>query len=144
MKNSDKYEYYYKLWEFHANLLWNRVQYIIVILAGIYTGWFILFQLFMSDDKYNYLYFLIAEFLNIFGMLVCYNFLLLAKRDIEHQKYFEEKLSNVFGEIKSDTIDIKTRGRYIFQRLMKMCIGSCFILFVFSIISFWLKYCNGK
>lgn len=142
MNNSDKYEYYYKLWEFHANLLWNRVQYIIVILAGIYTGWFILFQLFMSDDKYNCLYFLLAELLSIFGILVCYNFLLLAKRDIEHQKYFEDKLSNIFGEIKSNTINKKTRGRYIFQRLMKICIGSCVVLFIFSIICFCIKQYN--
>lgn len=138
MDSSNNYEYYYKLWEFHANLLWSRVQYIIVILAGIYTGWFILFQLFMSDDKYNWLYFLLTELLSIFGILVCYNFLLLAKRDIEHQKYFEEKLSNIFGEIKSNNINKKTRGRYIFQRLMKICIGSCIILFVFSIICFYI------
>lgn len=136
---SDKYEYYCRLWEFHANLLWNKVQYMIVILVGLYTGWFILFQLYMDDNQYDYLYFMLAEILNIFGILICYNFLLLAKRDIEHQKHFEEKMSDIFGEVKNDKIDKKTRGRYIFQRLIKICMGSCLILLIFSIICFCIK-----
>ena len=140
MNYTNKCEYYYKLWEFHANLLWNKIQYIVAILIGIYTGWFILFQLFMKESKYDYLYFVLAEFLNVFGILICYNFYLLGKRDIDIQKSFEEKLSDIFGEIKSDEKLIKkTRGRYVFQRLIRMCIGSCSILFMFSGICFYIK-----
>ena len=120
--------------------MWNKIQYIVAILIGIYTGWFILFQLFMKESKYDYLYFVLAEFLNVFGILICYNFYLLGKRDIDIQKSFEEKLSDIFGEIKSDEKLIKkTRGRYVFQRLIRMCIGSCSILFMFSGICFYIK-----
>ena len=139
MNDTNNCEYYYRLWEYHANLLWSKVQNTVVILVGIYTGWFILFQLFMEDIKYDYLYFILAEILNIFGILICYNFSLWAKRDMDIQKYFEEKLPNIFGEIKNDGVEKKTRGKYIFQRLIKICIGSCFILFVFSIICFCIK-----
>lgn len=140
MNYTDKREYYYKLWEFHANLLWNKIQYIVAIVIGIYTGWFILFQLFMKENRYDYLYFALAEFLNVFGILICYNFYLLGKRDIDIQKNFEEKLSDIFGEIKSDDrINKKTRGRYVFQRLIKICMGSCLILLIFSVICFYIK-----
>ncbi len=45
-----KYDYFYKLWEFHENLLWSRVQYFIIIVVGIYMGWFLLFQKFDRWD----------------------------------------------------------------------------------------------
>lgn len=140
MNDTNKCEYYYRLWEYHANLLWNKVQSTVVILVGIFTGWFILFQLFMDDNKYDYLYFILAEILNIFGIMICYNFSLWAKRDMDIQKHYEEKLPNIFGEIKNDRVDKKARGKYIFKRLMKICIGSCILLFVFSIICFCNKY----
>lgn len=111
MNNTDKCEYYYKLWEFHANLLWKKIQYIVTIVIGIYTGWFILFQLFMKEYKYDYLYFALAEFLNIFGIFICYNFYLLGKRDIDIQKYFEEKISDIFGEMKNNGIINKKNKR---------------------------------
>lgn len=140
MNYTDKCEYYYKLWEFHANLLWNKIQYIVAIVIGIYTGWFILFQLFMKEDKYGILYFILAELLNIFGIMICYNFYLLGRRDIEIQKYFEEKLSDIFGETKNNDItNKKTRGRYIFKKLIIVCIGSCSSLFIFSIFCFCIK-----
>lgn len=139
MNDTNKCEYYYRLWEFHANLLWNKVQYLVVILVGIYTGWFILFQFFMGDNKFDYLYFILAMLISVFGTLICYNFLKLAKRDIQHQKYFEERLSNLFGELKCDKVNKKIRGRYIFQRLIKICAGSCIILFVFTIMCFCIK-----
>lgn len=145
MDDNNINEYHYRLWEFHANLLWSRVHYIIVIMAGVYTGWFILFQEFMSDGEYTILYFILAEFLNIFGIMLGYNFLLLAQRDIIHQEFFEDKLPNLFKDIKTNKIATKIRGRYIFQKLLKLCIGSCCYLIIFSAISFLLKqYCEKK
>ena len=137
MNNTNKYEYYYRQWEYHANLLWNKVQSTVVILVGIYTGWFILFQLFMDDNKYDYLYFILAVILNIFGIIICHNIFIWAKRDMDIQKYYEEKLPDIFGEIKNNKVDKKTRGKYIFQRLMKICIWSCTSLLVFSVICFF-------
>ena len=139
MKKQQKNEFYYKLWEFHANLLWNRVQYLIVIMAGIYTGWFWLFKLIMEKEDNYTTYLFLSIGLGIFGCVICFNFLKLAKRDIEHQQFYEEKLVDIFSNIKNKDIPIKKRGRYIFIHLLKLCIFSCVILSVFSIICCVIK-----
>ncbi|MGN0412616.1 MAG: hypothetical protein ACI4FV_06215 [Lachnospiraceae bacterium] len=138
MDRIQKNDLYYKLWEFHANLLWSRVQYLIMIMVGIYTAWFLLLQLIINKKNYSFLYLILSILLCGFGVIVCHYFLKLARRDIEHQKFYEKKLPKLFREIKGEDINVKTRGRYIFIHLLNLCKFSCIALGLFSAVCFMI------
>lgn len=140
MDNKQKYDLYYKLWEHHSNLLWSKLQYVIAIMVAINTAWFLLLRLFLSEEQYSNLYFIISIFLCLFGIIINIYLKRLVKRDVTQQKYYEKKLSCVFGKLKKETTPKKTRGRYIVKRMFNWCLCLYIFLICISVASFWLKY----
>ena len=139
MDDKQKNELYYKLWEFHANLLWNKIQHILTVFAAVFAAWFFLFNASLDDSHaFAFVYLIMNGFLCFFGCTICYFFRKLADRDIEHQEYFEDRLKDVFGELKSQSVNPKKRGRTIFRNILKLCFVSCIALFIVAIIGFYL------
>ena len=139
MNDEVKHEMYYKLWEFHANLLWSKIQHILTIFAAVFTGWFILLRMSLEAERYNWLYLGINCLLCIFGCLICHYLRKLADRDIAHQAHYELKLSKIFEGIKSPKDTSSQRGRTIFRRILRLCLVSCMVLAGIAVAVFILN-----
>lgn len=139
MKDEQKYDLFYRLWEHHSNLLWNKIQYILVMMAAFFTAWFLLIGR-MFDDETGMAWFyliLISGMCALVGAM-CFCFKRLICRDSEQQRYFENKLPEIFAEIKSDDESRKMyRGREIVQKMMDLCVFSCAFLLLLSFIAYF-------
>lgn len=140
MKKEQKFDMYYKLWEHHSNLLWNKIQNIFVIMAAFYTAWFLLFDIMINDTVgKDCLYLILIVGLCALVIGICFCFKKLIHRDVEQQQYFEEQMPEIFSEIKSNFSHNSIRGRVVIHKMINLCIISCVSLFFISILCFYIN-----
>lgn len=141
MKEEQKYDLFCRLWEHHSTLLWNKIQYMLVMMAAFFTAWFLLIgRMFDDETVMDWLYLILISGMCILVVVMCFYFKRLIRRDSEQQRYFEKQMPEIFDEIKSDTASCKMhRGRVIVQKMMNLCVFSCVFLLLLSIIVYFAR-----
>ena len=141
MKSEQKYEILYKLWEHHSNLLWNKVQNVLVMMAAFYTAWFLLLNnMNKTGNRNDWIYLIMIAAMCFLVVEMCFCFKNLIRRDVEQQYYVEEHMPEIFKGMKgADGPKNKKRGRVISQRMMDLCISSCIFLFLISVFCFYVN-----
>lgn len=132
MNDNQKHEIYYKIWEHHSNLLWNKVQHMLVIFGGIFAAWFLLIERIINVSSFSLLYLIVNVLLCLFGMIICFYLRKLVDRDIKMQDYAADKIK-LFGETKTLPENDKRRGRTIIRSVLRLCLLSFIILLVLAI-----------
>lgn len=144
MKKEQKFDIFYRLWEHHSNLLWNKIQNVFVMMAAFYTAWFLMLDNMVSNKNgKDWLYLILIVGMCFLVIVMCFYFKNLVHRDTEQQNYFEKQMPEIFKEIKTDSVpNNKIRGRIIIHKMINLCICSCVFLLLFSILCFHINRCG--